>query len=183
MGGFVGMRLAARRPDLVRSLVLLDTAADAEPAANVPKYRRLNLVARWMGVSSWLAEQVLPIMCGSTFLTDPRREGERRALARALRANAPSVYKAVNGVIRRQDCLDAIGSIRCPTSVLWGTEDRAIARERAEQLVAAIPDAVWVELADAGHTSTLEQPEAVTRALREHLDRAGATGGRTGGAG
>src|SRR5277367_1924949 len=31
MGGFVGMRLAARHPELLRSLVLIDTSADAEP--------------------------------------------------------------------------------------------------------------------------------------------------------
>ena len=50
MGGFVAMRLAARRPDLVRSLILLETAADAEPAANVPRYRLLNFIARWFEI-------------------------------------------------------------------------------------------------------------------------------------
>src|SRR5215470_9518243 len=49
MGGFVGMRLALRRPALLRSLVLVDTAADAEPRANVPKYRAMSLVARLLG--------------------------------------------------------------------------------------------------------------------------------------
>jgi len=32
MGGFVGMRIGARHPELLKSLVLLDTSADAEPA-------------------------------------------------------------------------------------------------------------------------------------------------------
>src|SRR5882672_10453568 len=31
MGGFVAMRMAARRPDLVRSLILIETSADPEP--------------------------------------------------------------------------------------------------------------------------------------------------------
>ena len=34
MGGFVGMRLAARHPELVKSLVLLETSANAEPLEN-----------------------------------------------------------------------------------------------------------------------------------------------------
>src|SRR5262249_27749551 len=51
MGGFVGMRLAARRPELVRSLVLVDTSAGPEPAENLPRYRRLEWVARWFGTS------------------------------------------------------------------------------------------------------------------------------------
>lgn len=50
MGGFIAMRLAARRPELVRSIALLETSADPEPAENVPKYKRLNLVARWLGL-------------------------------------------------------------------------------------------------------------------------------------
>ena len=58
MGGFIGMRLAARRPELVRSLVLIDTAADAEPLWNIPKYKLLALLARGLGYRSLLA----PIM-------------------------------------------------------------------------------------------------------------------------
>jgi 3-oxoadipate enol-lactonase len=34
MGGFIGMRLAARRPELLRSLSLLETAADEDPVLN-----------------------------------------------------------------------------------------------------------------------------------------------------
>src|SRR5215470_17391800 len=49
MGGFVGMRIAARQPQLLKSLILLETSADPEPLENVPKYKRLNFVARWFG--------------------------------------------------------------------------------------------------------------------------------------
>jgi len=39
MGGFVGMRMAARRRDLVRSLILLETSSDPEPVDNIARYR------------------------------------------------------------------------------------------------------------------------------------------------
>src|SRR5262245_45532848 len=39
MGGFVAMRMGARRPDLVKTLILLETSSDPEPAENVPRYR------------------------------------------------------------------------------------------------------------------------------------------------
>ena len=42
MGGFVGLRLASRRPELLRSLALVDSSADPEPADNLPRYRLLN---------------------------------------------------------------------------------------------------------------------------------------------
>ncbi len=169
MGGFVGMRIAARRPELVRSLALLDTAADPEPAANIPKYKRLNMAVRLVGVHPRLGAKVMPIMFADSFLADPSRVGEVRHQERQLRGNAPTIYKAVNGVIRRQGCTQELASIRCPTLVLRGTEDTAIARERAYALVDGIAGATWVEVEGAGHTSTMEQPEAVTAALSEHL--------------
>jgi len=43
MGGFVGMRMAARRRDLVRSLILLETSSDPEPVDNIARYRMLTI--------------------------------------------------------------------------------------------------------------------------------------------
>src|SRR5688572_10321517 len=38
MGGFVAMRMASRRPDLVRSLILIETSSDPEPIENIGRY-------------------------------------------------------------------------------------------------------------------------------------------------
>ena len=48
MGGFVGMRLAARRPELLKTLMLLETSADGEPEENGPKYRKLEDPDQWI---------------------------------------------------------------------------------------------------------------------------------------
>src|SRR4051794_27715392 len=65
MGGFVGMRLAARRPELLRTLTLVETAADPEPRLNVPKYRAMMLVARAFGFRP-VVDMVMRIMFGAT---------------------------------------------------------------------------------------------------------------------
>ena len=49
MGGFVGMRLAARRPDLIKKLILMETTADPEPIENVGKYKMLNNIVKYIG--------------------------------------------------------------------------------------------------------------------------------------
>ena len=49
MGGFVGMRLAARHPERVRTLTLLDTSAGPEDPEKVKQYRLLATVYRWLG--------------------------------------------------------------------------------------------------------------------------------------
>src|SRR5512143_1799142 len=72
MGGFVGMRLAARRPELLRTLTLVETAADSEPRWNIPKYRAMALVGRVAGFGP-VVGAVMKIMFGATFLRDPAR--------------------------------------------------------------------------------------------------------------
>ena len=45
-GGSIGLRLAIRRPDLIKTLVLMGTSADAEPKENLKQYKTLLLVVR-----------------------------------------------------------------------------------------------------------------------------------------
>ncbi|MCB9674915.1 MAG: alpha/beta fold hydrolase [Alphaproteobacteria bacterium] len=169
MGGFVGMRIAARRPELVKSLALLDTAPDPEPPENLPKYGRLMWMARIFGVTGFLADKVLPIMCADSFLSDPSRKADVDALHAMLRQNRRTIYKAVRGVLEREPVIDELARITAPTTLIFGTGDKAIVRERMQLLATHVPHAKWVDVPDAGHTSTLEQPALVTAALREHL--------------
>src|SRR6185295_14464009 len=75
MGGFVAMRMAARRPDLVRSLLLLETSSDPEPVENVARYRLLTRVTRLLGPGV-TKRQVAPIMLGTTIRADKTRRAE-----------------------------------------------------------------------------------------------------------
>ncbi len=49
MGGFTAMRMAARRPDLVRSLIMVETSADPEPRDSVGRYRLLSNITKLLG--------------------------------------------------------------------------------------------------------------------------------------
>ncbi len=171
MGGFVGLRLAARRPALLRSLTLVESAADAEPRLNAPKYRAMEWFARRFGFGP-LVPVVMRIMFGRTFLGDPARAEERRKLADELGALDPvRVHPALEAVIRRHAVFDELGRITLPVQVVHGEEDRAIVPARARRTAAAIPGARLVMIPRAGHTSSVEEPEAVTRAIAELVDR------------
>lgn len=168
MGGFVGMRLAARRPELVRSLALLETSADAEPEENRPKYRRLANVVRWLGPRP-VAGRVMPIMFGRTFLTDPARAGERDRWRRYLLGNRRAIHRAVAGVVDRLGVADELPRITAPTLVVVGDEDVATVPAKAERIRGLIPGARLVVVRGAGHSSSVEQPERVTEALESFL--------------
>jgi pimeloyl-ACP methyl ester carboxylesterase len=165
MGGFVGLRLAARRPELVRSLALLATAADAEPRTNPPRYRLFALLARVLGLRA-VARRVMPVMFGSTFLEDPERAELRRSQRAELVSNrVAGVLRALDGVLRREAVESELCRISAPCLVLSGLEDAAIATERSRALAEGLVRAELVTVPDAGHTPTVEQPEVVTAAL------------------
>ena len=169
MGGFVAMRLAARRPELLRSCILLETSADPETPENVPRYRRLNMALRLLG-ARLVAPRVMPILFGRTFLTDPSLAGLRQEWQGRLGALRRSVHRAITGVVERDGIHEELAKIRVPTLVLVGEEDVATPPPRAERICAAIPGSRLVRIPRAGHSSTLENPEAVNAALDSFLD-------------
>ena len=169
MGGFVGMRLAARRPELLRSLVLLDTAADGEPRRNVPKYRLMALVTRLVGYRPLLGS-VMKIMFGPAFRRDPARAALRRELQEHLLAlRVGPTQAALEAVITRRPVVRELGRIHVLTTVVEGADDAAVVHARARATAGLIPGARYVEIPRAGHTATVEEPAAVNAALDAHF--------------
>ena len=177
MGGFVGLRLALRRPELLRSLTLIGSAADGEPRWNRPKYRAMALIARRIGFGL-MVPMVMRIMFGPPFLRDPARSSLRARLAAELGALAiEGVEPALSAVIERRPILDELQRIRTPTLVLHGAEDRAIVLARSERTAAAIAGARLVVVPRAGHTATVEEPELITSALTAFISGVAAAAG------
>lgn len=169
MGGFIGMRLAIRRPELLRSLVLMETSPYPEPEASARKYRLLGLVARWISMRL-VADRVMKIMFGWTFLNDPGRAEERREWRARMLANHPvGIQRALRGVTDREGVDLQLDRIRTPTLVVVGTEDVATPRDQAERIADRIPGARLVVIPCAGHTSSVEEPEVVNRVLLEFI--------------
>ncbi len=167
MGGFVGMRIAARRPELLRSLVLMETASDAEPWMNVPKYAAMNFLTRFLGVSPFVPA-VMKIMFARPFREDPARAELRNGLIRELLCNdVTGMRRAVNGVINRKALGDReLALIELPTLVISGSEDSAVVPERSMRTASRIRGARFLRIPRAGHSSSIEEPEAVNQALR-----------------
>jgi pimeloyl-ACP methyl ester carboxylesterase len=169
MGGFIGMRLAIRHPELLTSLVLLETSADPEPEENLGQYRLLNFVARWFGLGL-VASRVMPIMFGEKFLTDPARERQREEWRQHLVANhRVGISRAVKGAITRDGVYDQIAKIDVPTLIVVGDQDTATPIEKSERMHARIKDSQLVVIPGAGHTATVEEPEAVNAAIQQFL--------------
>jgi pimeloyl-ACP methyl ester carboxylesterase len=73
-------------------------------------------------------------------------------------------------VIEHMDLTPALPGITTPTLAIAGAQDPATPPEHAERIVAAIPGARLEVLDPAAHLANIEQPEAVTRLILDHLE-------------
>ncbi|RLJ59909.1 pimeloyl-ACP methyl ester carboxylesterase [Litoreibacter meonggei] len=171
MGGFVGIRLASRQPDLLKTLTLLDTSADPEPKENGPKYRLLNFVARWFGLRLVISS-VMPIMFGQTFLRDADRKNDKKRWASAIAGNdRVGITRAVSGVIYRDGCSDLLGQINLPVGIGVGAEDVATDLSKSERLHAGINGSELAVFTGAGHSSSIETPVLVNDLVERTIAR------------
>lgn len=170
-GGFVGMRLALRAPDLIKSLTLIDTSAEAEDQTALRQYNQLLFAVRWIGTRPLLGK-VMPIMMGQPFLSDPARRAEVEDWRGKLSAlDKKSVYHFGKAIFSRDSVRDDLAALTAPppTQIIVGAEDIATPVARAEAMHAAIKGANLAVIPDAGHSSPVETPQAVTDVMTRFL--------------
>ena len=175
MGGFVGLRLAARRPDLIASAVLMGTSADVEEQAE--DMDGLVAVLAEHGIEPVL-DGVLQFMMGDTTLTDPSRADVLAEVTALLRTRTPEYADAAHHIAHRLPVLDELGSITVPVVVVAGTEDHTYPPPNSEQIVAGIPGATLEVMERTGHVHAMENPTAVIDVLERHLATLDVTAGR-----
>ena len=176
-GGFVGMRLALRAPELIKSMTLIDTSAGAEDPAALRQYNQLLFAVRWIGTRPLLGK-VMPIMMAQPFLTDPARKQEINDWRANLSAlDKKSVYRFGKAIFFRDSVCDDLAALEAPppTQIIVGAEDIATPVARAQTMQAVIKGAQLEVIPDAGHSSPIETPKAVTDIMTRflaQLDRA-----------
>ena len=170
MGGFVGMRLAARHPELVKSLTLLETSANAEPLENLPQYKLLNGLVRWVGVIPPIASKVMKIMFAKSWLADPAQIDSIRQWKKELTSNKKSITGPVEGVIYRKGVEEELAKIKCPTLVIVGDEDVATTPQKAAFIHQGIAGSKLETISGAGHSSCIEKSAEVNRLLKDWLE-------------
>lgn len=169
MGGFVGLRLAIQHPHLLKSLTLIDSAAGAEPSETIPKYNKLNFIARWFGLRL-VINKVMPILFAEPFLKDTEREDIRNVWKKSIIANDRiGITKAVKGVITRKGVMDELHKISTPTLILVGELDSATPPHVSEAMHELISNSKLQIIPRAGHSSTIEEPAAINDALKNFL--------------
>ncbi|MFE9827994.1 alpha/beta fold hydrolase [Streptomyces halstedii] len=191
LGGAVATRVAAVRPDLVRTLTLISPAL---PEIRVQRPAVPTGLLALPGVASlfarltreWTAEQrtrgVMALCYG-----DPARVSEeafRHAVAEMeRRLELPYFWDAMarsaRGIVDAYTLGGQHGLWRqaervlAPTLLVYGGRDQLVSYRMARRASAAFRDSRLLTLPDAGHVAMMEYPEAIAQAFRELLDERG----------
>jgi 3-oxoadipate enol-lactonase len=162
LGGMVGMWLASEAPVRVERLVLCCTSARFAPDTFDSRARTV----RADGVGA-IADAVV-----ERWFTPAFREGrpEVAECARRMLLETPAEgYAGCCEALRDADLSGTLGIISAPTLVVAGADDPAAPPEEAELISDSIPEASLEVIPDAAHLANIEQPEAVTQAILDHV--------------
>jgi pimeloyl-ACP methyl ester carboxylesterase len=150
----------------VAKLALLDTSARPGTAELTARRNAPMTQAR--------AGKLIEVADDSFVLfVHPDRHGDvaLRDVVRAMaeETGVEAFLRQQQAIIARPDSRPTLGAIRCPTLVLVGEQDRGTPPDLAREIAAGIGGARLVTVPDCGHLSTLERPQAVTKALVEWM--------------
>ena len=182
LGGAVSLRLAARRPGLVRTLTLISPALpDTHPRPDLVRFPLLGIPR--LGNLLLTRYQALPAerRVANTFAgcyADPGRvpqdrfdqevtELKRRdTLPYANDALLGGVQAIVTEGLRPRRAWRDATTVTVPTLVLYGTGDRLVSARMAGRAARTFPRARVVVLPGTGHVAQMEHPEQVAAEMQ-----------------
>jgi pimeloyl-ACP methyl ester carboxylesterase len=160
-GGTVALELYRRRPELVATLVMIDSYAGWKGSLPEEEVR-----ARVEGTRQALAAPAFDPTLPGLFAGDPPAEF-LSLLEEVGAAVRPHTFKVQLSVMAKADLNDVLPTIAVPTLLVWGELDARSPLTVAHQFERAIPAASLVVIPECGHVSNLEQPAQVNAAVRE----------------
>ena len=164
VGGLVAQGLYATRPDLVRALILCDTAHKIGTAEGWAA--RIAAVEK-DGIES-IADNIFKLWFTPTFHTQRRDElaGYRNMLVR----QPVDGYIGTCAAIRDADFTEAASRIAVPAICVVGDQDGSTPPDVVLELAKLIPRARYEVIKAAAHIPCVEQPEALSAVMRAFID-------------
>jgi pimeloyl-ACP methyl ester carboxylesterase len=169
MGGMVAQELIARRPGLVRALILSGTSAAFGRPDGAWQQRFIAERTAPLDAGQSMAEvaaKLVPGMLGAAAIP----EGARLA-REVMGAVHAATYRAALSALVTFDRKEALSGIRVPTLLIAGAEDKNAPPTVMQSMARRIAGAEYVELAGIGHIANLEAPELFDSAVLSFLAR------------
>jgi 3-oxoadipate enol-lactonase len=166
LGGMTALGLALDHPERLKSAIVCDARASAPAEYRKAWQERIDAVrARGMEaivestVTRWFAPDALE-----------RRAGMVDELRGLVRHTSVPGYCGSAAALQKLDYGRRLADITVPTLFLAGAQDQGAPPAVMREMHEAVSGSQFVEVADAGHISSAEQPAAVAAAIEAFID-------------
>lgn len=173
-GAYVATKFALDNPESVTGLFTLSsgTVAYAMGLPNPDHLPPRQALKKFDG-----SEASLRAFLEGLLLNPPSDELVKARLAIAMRLDSMAAWRAM-GTYNRNLATDAnlwqrfsirgrLENLTIPQRILWGAKDAFAPLSQGKELAAMLPNAVFEELADAGHQCQNDRPDEVNRRIRD----------------
>ena len=162
LGGYVAQEIVRRAPDRVSRLALLDTSFRADAPERRASRSALDKAARIPGRFHGFGDRLLATYLDPTHLDEADIVARIRGMTERL---GPDVFIRQNA-IERKDGSAILRRFTRPLLILCGESDGVTPVSVHREMAALNPGARLVSVPKAGHMTPIEQPHAVSHALR-----------------
>ena len=164
MGGYVLFSIWRKHRDKVRSLIFVDTKAEADSDEAKEGREKTAALVREKGSAELLNALFPKIFAESTSVSikDKVRPQFEELPAETAAADALAMRD-------RADSVADLASIDVPTLVLHGANDALMPLETGMAITSKIEGARFIEIPHAGHMAPIENPDVVNKGIREFL--------------
>jgi 3-oxoadipate enol-lactonase len=168
MGGYIAFAFLRRHRDLVDSLVLADTRAEADPPEGKEKRSKQQGMVRSEGTSGLIDALSGALIAEATLNGKPDVVDRLRKLM----DNPPAGFVgALEAMKNRPDSSGELSAIDVPTLVIVGEKDGVTPPDAARTIHDGVSGSEMVVIPDVGHLSNLEAPEDFTAAVEKFLSK------------
>lgn len=171
LGGAIALTLAARHPELVSELVVVDALADGAKPWLYSRLAQLPLAGSLV-FKQLIGRGLFGAYFRELFLSDPNSVKSERLDAYYRSFNTPaargSALATLRATVDTRSVAAKTSRIHKPTLVLWGRQDRLLSAAVGQRLAREIRGARF-ELLDAGHAPQEERPRELAEAVRRFL--------------
>lgn len=165
IGGMIAQALAVKRPDLVRAMVISNTAAKI----GTPEIWQQRLDMLEAGGVEALADAVMDRWFSAAFRATPELAMWRNMLTRTPAEGYGGCSAAISGT----DLMATTAGLRLPTLAIAGSEDGSTPPELVRETADLVPGSRFHLIRGAGHLPCVEAPGEFARVLAEFLRATG----------
>jgi pimeloyl-ACP methyl ester carboxylesterase len=167
IGGYIALRMCARRPEQIAGLVMICSKAEAD-SEEIKERRRSQIEnIHKNGLANF-------VETGAPKRVAPKTAEERPWVVDWIKmmnytVSAEANAATLEAMAVKEDATPTLATIEVPALILSGSHDIFIPKESPHNLEKGIRNSVHHVIEDAGHVASLENPNAVNKYLEDYL--------------